>query len=317
MQKFFKQRSLGSYFVGKASSKEHKRLTVLTYHYVTNNAVRKLPEAGYTISCQQFEREVDFLLAKGFKPISIHDLLEGVDSNTENNKLPDKPLLVCFDGGVASWHQELLPILKRKNIQSVFLVVSSWVNRKKNIEFSYEYINAKQLNELLQPFNEMQNEIASHSVSHADVYSKINWNESEIKVELRDSKNSLEEITGKKIRLFALPMGAVYYEDEFLELAKQSGYCLVRTTSPRKTALLNNIPFYLGNDYEAKPALTNMRLLFAIRRWESSLLTNYLIWLLGQIDGMIAMSIKVGPIVTFRYYFYIKLLRPLIRVFHG
>lgn len=71
-------------------------------------------------------------------------------------------------------------------------------------------------------------EIGSHSLTHSLFTAKY-MNESKMNFELNQSKNYLEEITGKPINSFCFPSG--YYNSKAIEIAKNNGYtsiCLIR-----------------------------------------------------------------------------------------
>jgi len=68
-------------------------------------------------------------------------------------------------------------------------------------------------------------DIGSHTITHSHL-TKIS-NE-QIEWELKQSKEAIEEITGKECEAFVYPRG--YYTPEIIEMVKNSGYKWARTT---------------------------------------------------------------------------------------
>jgi peptidoglycan/xylan/chitin deacetylase (PgdA/CDA1 family) len=104
-------------------------------------------------------------------------------------------------------------------------------------------------------------EIGSHSVTHS-LFTAEYMDENQMIFELKQSKNSLELITGKPVNSFCFPSG--YYNELGLKLAKENGYTSVCIIKPKKDIKSDSLPAYErifvkpNSLYEFSIALNNL-----------------------------------------------------------
>ncbi|HEY5603554.1 MAG TPA: polysaccharide deacetylase family protein [Gammaproteobacteria bacterium] len=103
---------------GMATANE---LTVLTYHDVVADPGGDF----YAISRPAFVAQMDYLQTNGYQPVSLA-FLHKVINNEE--KLPDKAILLTFDDALKSYQDFVVPLLGIYGYPSVLSVVSGWVD---------------------------------------------------------------------------------------------------------------------------------------------------------------------------------------------
>jgi peptidoglycan/xylan/chitin deacetylase (PgdA/CDA1 family) len=119
-------------------------LPVLLYHKLH-------PAFGYQdiVSLDAFKRQLIILQEMGYTPVSCQQVYESLE---EVKTLPNKPVLITFDGGHISCYKYARPILEKFRFTAVFFVVGDWVlggSVKENKDFQ-DCLNAAELRELAQ-----------------------------------------------------------------------------------------------------------------------------------------------------------------------
>ncbi len=104
---------------------------VLCYHDVAD--VANDPN-GMTISTDNLLQHFSWLREKGYKAISIDDLL---DANRKERKLPDKAVLITFDDGYTSFYNRVLPLLQAFEMPAVLALEGSWLEVPKGEMVQY------------------------------------------------------------------------------------------------------------------------------------------------------------------------------------
>lgn len=104
------------WFARRGAGKE-VTLPVVMYHEVCHSA-EDVDE--YTVSAAQLEEDLEALLAAGFAPVRLSEVLDYVQ---RGGPLPRRPVLLVFDdggAGVAHWG---LPVLKKYGVPAVVSVI--------------------------------------------------------------------------------------------------------------------------------------------------------------------------------------------------
>jgi len=180
---------------------------VLTFHEIKENQI------------EDFKHKVD-LLEEKFHIISPEDFL--------NRDLSEKDLniLLTFDDGYENWMENVVPILKEKNLSAVFFLDKSGFD-------------------LAPKLSKMGFMIGSHTLNHPRL---PELTEKEIETELRESKRILSEKTGKEVDLFAYPFGdRESFSVNVKEKVKSLGYQYAFTILPGFSHK-NSDPFLLHRD---------------------------------------------------------------------
>lgn len=109
---------------------------IIMYHSILKDESR---QGDYILSPIELEKDIIYLLDKGYTPIICEDLVSYVYSDKE---LPKKPIILTFDDGSLNNMTYVLPLLNKYNIKAVFSVVGEFCDNEekridKNINYSY------------------------------------------------------------------------------------------------------------------------------------------------------------------------------------
>jgi len=187
---------------------------ILAYHRV-NPFYKK---DALTVSPENFERQIEFLLKKGFKPAHPEEYMKNPSS-----------LLIAFDDGYADNLWYALPVLKRLNIVPIIFLTVNYIGT--DIIFSRYSDKEKDrfLNwDEVKKMSESGVIFGSHSLSHPHL---TQLNEKKLIEEVSLSKKIIEEKTGKEVLYFCYPYGD--FNEKVIEKVKESGYKSAFVTPPR------------------------------------------------------------------------------------
>ena len=134
---------------------------VLCYHDVADAA--NDPD-GMTISANTLLQHFSWLKEKGYKAISIDDLLA---AKRKERTLPDRAVLITFDDGYTSFYNRVLPLLQAFEMPAVLALEGSWLDAPEGQMVQYgtkmvpreRFLSWKQLREIV---DSGLVEIASH-----------------------------------------------------------------------------------------------------------------------------------------------------------
>lgn len=179
-----------------------KDIPILMYHNIVEETTLSAPD---WISVELFEKQILYIIKKGFSPISPDMLLT-------QSLLPKKPILIIFDDGYENTYNFAFPILKKLNLPfTVFLIsdyLSDETDRKANLWDTRNcpkafHLSKKMIQEML-----MSNllSIGSHSKTHR-IFNHLS--DGEIEQEINLSIQFLEHTFKQKCIFFAYPGGYV------------------------------------------------------------------------------------------------------------
>lgn len=326
LSRFFKQRNCLSYFQQRSHEKTDSFL-ILTYHSV----VEKLPTdcdeitARYVITSDQFEKEIDFLLGKGYHFISLSNAIELA---TKSQKTFEKMAVLTFDGCDQNWLKVVAPILVKRSMCATFYVTSDWLNKTaSNHGTSVEGLTLEELGTLARlqgTDGQYLAEIGSHTKTHQSLIKSPQESDTDyitrLNEELADSRAVLEAASGHSVEHFSLPFGHFGNADSKKKItcvAQQAGYLSIRTTDVRFQNRIGRDFFNLANDYEALHDPSMKRLIFAERKWHSGLTSNFIIWMSSQLSVFQSTAARAGYLKMFAYYLVRKVLQMKPRQSNG
>lgn len=112
------------------------RLPVIMYHHISPK--QKLQNA-YTISDQQFEKDLIFLKEHGYHTITLDELVRFAENG---DSLPDNPIMITFDDGFESFYAYAYPLLQKHEMHAVMFVTGVDVDKfseanDHNLDYSY------------------------------------------------------------------------------------------------------------------------------------------------------------------------------------
>lgn len=95
---------------------EEVTLPVVMYHRVCEQE----DADRYTVSAAGLEKDLEALLAAGYTPVRLSQVLDYARSG---GPLPRRPVLLVFDDGDASFAREAMPVLKKYDVPAVVSVI--------------------------------------------------------------------------------------------------------------------------------------------------------------------------------------------------
>ena len=189
-----------SYHSFAADNNDSPKILVLNYHQIAsgNNPL--------SVSVSDFDTQMKFLVDSGCITISPDELYSGLNGEIE---LPPKPVLITFDDGYRDNYENAFPILKKYNLRATIFVIPSFTDVYPG------YMTWAQLKEM----EASGVTIESHTLTHPKLEELP---DDEIRNELLNSKNLLEEQLGHPVEFLAYPTGT--YNLHIAGIAQDLGY---------------------------------------------------------------------------------------------
>jgi len=206
-------------------------IPVLMYHGFTEEA-----EGGsFTMPIALFERQMEYLAKAGFTSVTPDDLAA---ASKGERPLPEKAVMITFDDWDPSHYELAVPVLDRLGLIGVFFVITNLVDEAQTAR--------------LREIAARGHVIGSHTVNHFRLTNKVCLGSSsvcchdyspcsdeEIKRELAESRQTLEQTLGTPVTALAWPWN--YYNKRSVEIAREAGYRTVFAATVGKTERLDYI----------------------------------------------------------------------------
>jgi peptidoglycan/xylan/chitin deacetylase (PgdA/CDA1 family) len=96
-------------------------IPVLTYHDI----VARRGGDAFAVTREEFRAQLVYLKREGYTPVSLATLAR---AGRGEAALPDKPVVLTFDDGLASYAAEAVPLLREYGYPSVLSVVTAWAD---------------------------------------------------------------------------------------------------------------------------------------------------------------------------------------------
>jgi peptidoglycan/xylan/chitin deacetylase (PgdA/CDA1 family) len=168
-------------------------------------------EQRYVLQVSQFSEQMEYLHREGYRTF----LLDELQVLTE---LPEKAVVLTFDDGHVSNFTLALPILQKYGFKAEFFITTGWIG-------TTNFMNAEQIRGL----HRAGMGIGTHGVTHRFMPDLA---ESELFVELHQSKKTLEEYIGLPIESMSYPGGRMNQSTD--EAAQKSGYRYICSSVPQR-----------------------------------------------------------------------------------
>ncbi len=183
---------------------------VLLYHAVTHDPGSHI--AAFTVTPEEFARQLDVVQAAGYRCITFGELVDGGAGMPAG-----KIAVITFDDGYADFASAALPALTARGLPATLFLTSGWLTGRGNREPgpSDPMLAWGQLPELLAAGVEL----GAHSHSHPQMDT---LSARAAREELWRPKDMLEQELGRQVDLFAYPHG--YSGPRVRELAPAAGY---------------------------------------------------------------------------------------------
>lgn len=203
---------------------EPRPLRILCYHAIADLKGAPILES-YGVPPQQFQKQLDTLLAAGFNFIDANEFIRFVQGKAG---LPRRAVLLTFDDCYQDLLENALPILKERKIPAIAFAISKRLGGKNDWD---EPLGAPQLqlmdSEGLKELVKGGITIGSHSQNHP-MLNQISVEQ--LANEIKGSVADLEEIGLGKPTLLAYPYGE--YNDNVKQTAQAAGIQAAFTVEP-------------------------------------------------------------------------------------
>ena len=179
----------------------------LQYHKITN----RFEMGGTWTPVPFFKKHVEFIKSRGMRSLTRAEL--------ERKKWTSGNVLFTFDDGYQCVFENAYPLLEDAGFIGAVFVITNYIGKKNywdiNFGLKFSHLTTHQLREL----HARGWIIGSHSHNHLDL---TRLPIQKLKVELRISKEILEDIIGDQVFAMAYPYGR--YNIKVLEIAAEVGY---------------------------------------------------------------------------------------------
>jgi peptidoglycan/xylan/chitin deacetylase (PgdA/CDA1 family) len=173
----------------------------------------------YVVKLQGFESQMQWLRTQSWSGMSVSEALSS----------SKRGVAITFDDGCETDLLSAAPTLKQANFNATFYVTVGFLGMP-------GYMSRSQVRQL----SDLGFEIGSHSMTHAYV---SDLSDGALQAEVANSKNELEQMTGRSIEHFSCPGGR--WDKRVARFARQAGYGSVATS--RSVANSSGaVPFRLG-----------------------------------------------------------------------
>jgi peptidoglycan/xylan/chitin deacetylase (PgdA/CDA1 family) len=189
-------------------------MTILCYHSVEPDW-----ESPLAVRPEAFAQQAAWL-RRSRRVLPIQEALPRLDAR---GRLPGGTAALTFDDGFAALHEHVLPVLVREKLPAtVFLVAQTLTPAGRPVDW-VDTPGTTPLSTLtLDQVREMQDagvDFQSHSWAHHDL-TKLSWED--CVQDLRQSREFLSDILGRKVTLLAYPRGL--HDADVRKAAAEAGY---------------------------------------------------------------------------------------------
>ncbi|MBW6410472.1 polysaccharide deacetylase family protein [Clostridium weizhouense] len=185
---------------------ENIGVPVLYYH-----SVQQTEDNEVTISPQKLRNELRYIKDSGYTTITMRELQ---DHLLNNSPIPEKSIVITFDDGYMNNYTNAFPILKDLGMKATIFCITF------KLDGQY-YLSEHAIKEM----SNYGIDIESHTAGHPDL---TTMTYEEQLSEFKESKETLEAITGKPVITVAYPYGN--YNADSMKAAKDAGFSLGFTT---------------------------------------------------------------------------------------
>lgn len=232
---------------GQNSKLEKTEVPILLLHDIDDDGV-------YSISKDQFERQMKLIKDSGFNTISFTELY---DFTFRGKKLPENPIIITFDDGYQSNYDIAYPILKELNMKATIYVIGHSIGKDTYKNTEHKIIPHFGYDEAIEMFNSGLIDIQSHSFDMHQ--SKALEQSSEVRNNVKRFKDEsiedyikifnsdfiteneiINKITNERIHSFSYPTG--YYDQETEALLALLGVKSTLTTQEGINTIIKGLP---------------------------------------------------------------------------
>ena len=244
-----------------------KPIPILLYHSVAEQVAPKF--APWAVSPAQFEAQLRYLREAGYTPLTVTQLIH----LNARGRLPERPVVLTFDDGLADFYTDALPLLRRYTCPATLYITTDYVGRTSRWlaaegEGDRPMMTWAQIGEL----TAYGVECGAHTRTHPQL-DTLSLREAQ--EEIAGSRRALEQHLGQPITSFAYPHG--YHSPALKTLVRELGFtsaCAVKhalSASYDDPFALARLIVYGDTDLATFQSLleNNMRVAPRRERWQT------------------------------------------------
>ena len=189
---------------------------VILYHKIDKPGPDSRVRGGFTPPVR-FARQMVYLKQQGFVFYTASELIERFSAGGE---FPAKAIAITFDDGWKDNYTNAFPVLRRLGIKvTIFLIPSCIGQLSTKAVADGEEPRAHLSREEILEMSATGIEFGSHSMNHRLLHE---LSRQEIKSEVEEAKQQIEDLTQKPCKTFAYPAG--YYSDLAQRVIEEAGH---------------------------------------------------------------------------------------------
>jgi peptidoglycan/xylan/chitin deacetylase (PgdA/CDA1 family) len=189
------------------------QVPILTWHRVAvfaNEYTKSIPDE--TVEPSVFAEEMSALASHDYHPISQLQLFNALFHGAP---LPPRPVLLTVDDGYVDDVKTILPILQAHHFVATFYIITGRFHEP-------GFLNATEVRRL----DTAGMDIGAHTRTHVPLAAIPT---SELREQIKGSREDLEHILGHPVQWFAYPFGS--YDATVIEQVQRAGFVLAVTTN--------------------------------------------------------------------------------------
>jgi len=183
---------------------EGDRIPILMYHGINNVLGSSHPYFETNTSPDAFASQMRYLRDSGYTPIT----LDGAVQTLKASDIRPRSVVITFDDGFRDFYTRAMPILQAHGFAATMFVVSSFMGTRIERFVDREFMTWGEVREV----ESLGVQIGSHTVSHPQLH-QVSLKD--VKRELGESKQTIEDQLGKSITSFSYPYAFPEQDDAF------------------------------------------------------------------------------------------------------
>jgi peptidoglycan/xylan/chitin deacetylase (PgdA/CDA1 family) len=227
------------------SAGESPHVPILLYHRFGPVAADSM-----TVTTSLFESHLNYLMSNGYNVIPLRELIDYYLG--KRRFLPPRSVVITVDDGHLSVYREMFPLIRKHKIPVTLFIYPSAIS---NASYAMTWNQLREMKETgLVDFQ-------SHTFWHPNFKKektrlKPAEYESFVHMQLKKSKEKLEQELNVKVNMLAWPFGI--YDDDLIHKAVEEGYVATFTMERQPATSSHNVralPRYLMTNGETGKAL--------------------------------------------------------------
>jgi len=209
-----------------------KQVPILCYHHIKDVPVLPKSSIGYTVTYQTFKNHMKALADSGYHTILPDQLYEYL---VYGKPLPENPVMITFDDTDEEQFTFGKSEMDKYKFKGVYFIMTISMNKP-------HYMSSEQIRQL----SDEGHVVASHTWDHHRTDRYVTGDRmitvgnkqrpfNDWDVQLTQTKNKLEQITGKKVDYFAYPFGV--WNSAGIPEIRSRGYKMAFQLATKRDAL--------------------------------------------------------------------------------